>query len=359
MKNPFTFLTVHKYHWKLFFSLGVNGMSLIERDEPDNHEGGVVLSSSRDMDIKLKMYQEAYHSITGKTEKISFKSSADLLIDVDELNQIHHKISQLCDVHHIIARSESITIYHTKERKENFTSFERFKIYNTSITSPTLTVLMEYNFSILPAGSVNPQQYKVAIRLNSRVSLMKQMRDEAPAFMRGRLLGFMYGPTADISVEYADYVVARSFVQAMQEWVDGCKKSDSKLKALELMQSVSHYIPGVVSFLNGIILTYFFIKNVPVVLNLNSSYLEVIQYGFLFFASFMLTSKIATFLGSGIETSIDRYTPLSYLLLNKGDERVIDNYKSEKSRDIFRFMFSSVLTITLGITSSLIANFFS
>lgn len=57
-------------------------MSLIERDEPDNHEGGVVLSSSRDMDIKLKMYQEAYHSITGKTEKISFKSSADLLIDV-------------------------------------------------------------------------------------------------------------------------------------------------------------------------------------------------------------------------------------------------------------------------------------
>lgn len=334
-------------------------MSLIERDESEFSDGGVALSPSRDMDIKLKMYQEAYHYITGKTEKISFKSSADLLIDFDELNQIHHKISQLCDVHNIIARSESVTIFHTKERKENFTSFERFKIYNKSITSPTLTALMEYNFSILPAGSVNPQQYKVTIRLNSRVSLMKQMKDEAPAFMRGRLFGFMYGPTADISVEYADYVIARSFVEAMQEWVGGCKKSDSKLKVLQKLQGVSHFIPGVVSFINGVLLTYFFIKNVPVVLNVNSSYLDVLQFGILFFASFMLTSKIATFLGGGIESSIDRYTPLSYLSLNKGDERVIDDYKKEKSSNVFSFLFSTLSTVALGVVSSLIANAFS
>ncbi|MHA1055851.1 hypothetical protein [Enterobacter mori] len=334
-------------------------MSLIERGESEFNEGGVALSPSRDIDIKLKMYQEAYHYITGKTEKISFKSSADLLIDFDELNQIHHKISQLCDVHNIIARSESITIFHTKERKENFTSFDRFKIYNKSITSPTLTALMEYNFSILPAGSVNPQQYKVTIRLNSRVSLMKQMKDEAPAFMRGRIFGFMYGPTADISVEYADYVIARSFVEAMQEWVDGCRKSDSKLKTLQKLQGVSHFIPGVVSFVNGLLLTYFFIKNVPVVLNVNSSYLEVLQYGILFFASFMLTSKIATFLGGTIETSIDRYTPLSYLSLNKGDERVIDDYKKEKSSNVLSFFFSTFSTVVLGVVSSLIANAFS
>lgn len=334
-------------------------MSLIERGESEFNEGGVALSPSRDIDIKLKMYQEAYHYITGKTEKISFKSSADLLIDFDELNQIHHKISQLCDVYNIIARSESITIFHTKERKENFTSFDRFKIYNKSITNPTLTALMEYNFSILPAGSVNPQQYKVTIRLNSRVSLMKQMKDEAPAFMRGRIFGFMYGPTADISVEYADYVIARSFVEAMQEWVDGCRKNDSKLKTLQKLQGVSHFIPGVVSFVNGLLLTYFFIKNVPVVLNVNSSYLEVLQYGILFFASFMLTSKIATFLGGTIETSIDRYTPLSYLSLNKGDERVIDDYKKEKSSNVLSFFFSTFSTVVLGVVSSLIANAFS
>ncbi|ELY5817630.1 hypothetical protein ACOZZ4_000613 [Cronobacter dublinensis] len=334
-------------------------MSLIERDESEVEESSGALSHSRDMDVKLKMYQEAYHHITGKTEKISFKSSADLLIDFDELNQIHHKIMQLCGVHNIIAKTESITIFHTKERKENFTSFERFKIYNKSITSPTLTALLEYNFSILPAGSRNPQQYKVTIRLNSRVALMKQMKEEAPPFMSGRLFGFMYGPTANISVEYADYVIARSFVEAMQEWVDGCKKSASKLKVLQLLQGVSHHIPGVVSFLNGIILTCFFIKNIPVVLNLHSSYLEVLQYGILFFSSFMLTSKIATFLGRNIESVIDRYSPLSYVSLNKGDERVIDDYKKEKSRNVVSFLFSIASTVFLGVVSSLIANSFS
>lgn len=331
-------------------------MSLIEREDPDVNETGVALSPSRELDLKIKMYQEAYHHITGKTEKISFKSSADLLINFDEMSQIHHKISQLCDVHNIIAQSESITVFHAKERKEQFTSFERFSLYNKSISSPTLTVLMEYNFSILPVGSSSPQQYKVTIRLNSRVALMKQMKEEAPPFMRSRLFGFVYGSTAEISVEYSDYVVARSFVEATQEWIEVCNKSKSKLKILQVMQGMSHLFPGVVSFTNGVLITYFFIKNVPAILNVNSSYFEILQYGMLFFASFMLTSKIATFLGGAIESSIDRYTPLSYLLLNKGDERVIEDYKREKSGNIWSFAASIISTVFLGVVSSLIAN---
>jgi hypothetical protein len=218
---------------------------------------------------------------------------------------------------------------------------------------------MEYNFSILSVGGTTPQQYKVTIRLNSRVSLMKQMKEEAPAFMRSRLFGFVYGPTADISVEYSDYVIARSFVEAVQEWIDGCRKSESKLKVLQIMQNFSHFLPGVISFANGVIITYFFMRNIPVVLNADSNYLDVLQYGILFFASFMLTSKIATFLGGTIETSIDRYTPLSYLSLNKGDERVIGDYKKEKGGNILSFFFSVVSTLALGVASSLIANSFS
>lgn len=331
-------------------------MSLIEREEPDLNGAGVALSPSKELDLKIKMYQEAYHHITGKSEKISFKSSADLLIDFDELSQIHHKVSQLCNVHNIIAQSESITIFHSKERKEHFTSFDRFRIYNKSIASPTLTVLMEYNFSILPVGGVTPQQYKVTIHLNSRVALMKQMKEDAPPFMRSRFFGFMYGPTAEITVEYSDYIVARSFVEATQEWIEGCNKSKSKLKVLQALQGMSHLFPGVVSFTNGVLITYFFIKNVPVILNTNSSYFEVLQYGMLFFASFVLTSKIATFLGGAIESSIDRYTPLSYLLLNKGDERVIGDYNNERKSNVLGVITSIISTIFLGVVSSLIAN---
>lgn len=331
-------------------------MSLVERDEQGSNERGVTLPQAREIDLKIKMYQEAYHHITGKNEKTSFKSSADLLIDFDELNQIHHKISQMCDVHKIVAQSESITVFHSKERKEHFTSFDRFRIYNKGNTSPTLNILMEYNFSILPNGGTMPQQYKVTIRLNSRVALMKQMKEDAPPFMRARLFGFMYGSTADVSVEYADYVVARGFIEAVQEWIDGCKKSKSRLKCIQRLQRFSHLFPGLLSFVNGVLITFFFIKKTPVILNGHSSYIDVLQYGILFFASFMLTSKIATFLGNSLESAIDSYTPLSYLLINKGDERVVEDYNNDRSGNIFRIAFSVISTVILGVVSSLIAN---
>ncbi|UBX50011.1 hypothetical protein LDO51_04110 [Providencia alcalifaciens] len=331
-------------------------MSLVEKDDPENNGKIIPIPSSRELDLKIKMYQEAYHHITGKNEKTSFRSSADLHIDMNELNQIHHKISQICDVHNIIAQSESITVIHSKERKEQFTSFDRFKIYNNGITSPTLTVLMEYNFSILPNGSINPQQYKLTIRLNSRIALIQQMKEDAPPFIRSNLIRFMYGPTADISVEYVDYVIARSFIEAMQEWVDGCKKTKNKLKFLQYFQGISHLFPSIISFANGILLTYFFIKNIPEVLNEKSSYLDVLQYGILFFSSFMLMSKIASFFGGLLESSIDRYIPISYLSLNQGDKRIINDYHDEKSNNIFSLIFSISLTISLGVVSSLIAS---
>lgn len=331
-------------------------MSLIERDEPESSSHGIALSSSRETDLKIKMYQEAYHHITGKSEKTSFRSTADLLIDFDELKQIHHKILQMCDVHKIIAQSESITVFHSKERKERFTSFERFQLYNKGSTSPTLTIVMQYNFSILPNGGSMPQQYKVTIRLNSRVALMKQMKDEAPPFMRSRLFGFMFGSTADVSVEYADYVIARGFIEAAQEWIEGCKKSKSRMKSLQKLQRFSHLIPGLISFSNGIVITFFFIAKTSEVLDINSSYIDILQYGILFFSSFMLTSKIATFLGGSIESAIDNYTPLSYLRINKGDERVISDYEHENSKNSLHIAFSVLSTIILGVVSSLIAN---
>ena len=73
-------------------------MSLIERDEPESSSHGIALSSSRETDLKIKMYQEAYHHITGNSEKTSFRSTADLLIDFDEReNRFSYVESQIPD----------------------------------------------------------------------------------------------------------------------------------------------------------------------------------------------------------------------------------------------------------------------
>lgn len=80
------------------------------------------------------------------------------------------------------------------------------------------------------------------------------------------------------------------------------------------------------------------------------------QYGILFFACFMLMSKAGSFMGGLIESCIDSYYPLSYLSLNKGDERVVEEYNYEKKRSVWGMIFSALSTVALGTLSSLIAN---
>jgi hypothetical protein len=100
--------------------------------------------------ISMKTYQDCYHQITGKTEQIKKRYQDDLLIDFSALEQLNNKIMQLCEVHNIIANNEVISVFHEKERKEQFTSFERFKIYNSNSVSPTVSAVIKYNFSIIP-----------------------------------------------------------------------------------------------------------------------------------------------------------------------------------------------------------------
>ena len=66
--------------------------------------------------ISLKLYQDIYHQVTGRTERISRRYKENLLLELDDIVQLHHKISQLCDVHHIVASNEVISIFYEKEK---------------------------------------------------------------------------------------------------------------------------------------------------------------------------------------------------------------------------------------------------
>lgn len=121
--------------------------------------------------VPVKVYQDVYHQITGRTEEIRKRYSENILVTFDEIEQLHHKLKQICDVHNIVASNEVVTVFHEKERKEQFTSFERFRAYNANAASPTVSVVLKYNFSILLPGLTRPQEYAVTVRLASRVAL--------------------------------------------------------------------------------------------------------------------------------------------------------------------------------------------
>ncbi|WP_116644984.1 hypothetical protein [Salinivibrio sp. HTSP] len=304
--------------------------------------------------IPIKVYQDIYHQITGRTEKIKKTSDENLLIGMQEIEQLHHKIIQLCDVHKIVARNETVSIFHDQDRSEQFTSFERFLAYNSNSASPTINLVLKYNFAIVVAGRKNPQEYVVTIKLASRVALIKKLKEDAPPFVPSHFFSAMAGDVAEVKVEYADYVVARGFVEAFEEWVKGCE-TDVEPKPIKVLKRYSFLFPkafGPLVAASTLFYTLGYIEESQI------SALDAVYVTKLFsivLVGLYILVTFAVFAGKLIESSIDRYMPTSYLNLNRGDSKLINGFKGGKKIRWAEFVSGSILTIILGIASSKLA----
>lgn len=327
---------------------------IIEHNDAGNDK--VVRIGETQSQVSLKIYQDIYHQVTGRTEQIRKRYTQSLLLEFAELEQLHHKVMQLCDVHRIVARNEVVSVFHEKERKEQFTSFKRFRAYNSNTSSPTVSVVFKYNFSITPAGLQRPQEYIITIRLTSRVAVLNQMEADAPSFMRGRFFGFMGGGTAEITIEYADYVIARGFLEAFDEWVSGCKTTP-KSPALTFLRNHSHNIPTFAQLLVAAIVILFAIQAIPTYFTQQATPATWARFLVVFSGGAYILITLVHLLASFIEHAIDTFPELSYLSLNKGDEKLIEQAKQEKPRAYLRLILGSIGTIVLGIVSAKLEKF--
>ncbi|MCW0319933.1 hypothetical protein [Pantoea dispersa] len=327
-------------------------MSVIIDNQNDGQNLRGAVPINRDIDKSLKVYQEIYQHITGRTEKITQKCSDNLIIDLSEVKLTHSKINQLCNVHNIVVRNESVTVFHTKERKEQFTEFRQFELYSSATTSPTINVILKYNFAILPVGGQIPNQYVVTVKLTSKLAMQQQMEEEAPPFIRGRFISFMISDAAEISIEYADYIVARSFIDAFNEWANGCKRSVTGSELPQRFQLISHFIPTVMRYSFAFLILTLGYLYIGSYLKDAASFEDKAHFFMLFFAAFFMIPEVARMIGSNIERAIDNYVPPSYLLLNKGDERLLDDYKRRNKKNVRNAILNAIIAIILGIASS-------
>ena len=60
---------------------------------------------------------------------------------------------------------------------------------------------------------------------------------------------------------------------------------------------------------------------------------------------------LANVAGDMIENAIDSYPILSYLNLNRGDSKLIDDFYQSKNQVIYKFIFGCFITIILGVIS--------
>lgn len=298
---------------------------------------------------RFKIAQAIYNAVTGKTEKLSRTFGKDYLIGRDDFQQLHAKLEQSCSQWEVLQKNCNITVHHLEDNKEVFSSFERFRVYDQSRTSPTESVSYEFNILLKLPDTEKPQPYKLTVRALSKIAVVHRMEKEMapPPFLR-----FFTAGNVVIEVEYVDYVVARNIMGVLESWVSEIE-IDSHYDWVKPIQKFSHWFGP---FIHAAIIALFglaLFKATPAILPAGAESSVLAQWLILAGSTLVLSGLIARALGRLAESGVDRILSISAIHLNKGDERLIKRFKKRN-----RWKMTQVLgALSLAVTQGVIANY--
>jgi len=280
----------------------------------------VVLKGGKDSSVTLEnvpveILQAMYREITGKTEKISKYYAASIELDIDTISQLFYRVTQTINQFGPIERSETITVNHLGDDKLTFSSFERFRLYDTNKRAPIAAILISFNILIRSAQTEKPYNYKLTVRFLPFV--LKEAEQEGLSFR------YLIGPYAErplyAEIEYVDYVVARSVISAVDEWVNSIKNTENSPISDWFIKHQEKFEPIIIGL--GVIASIF------AIISLAPNYTANIPENFHLFGKYILFGivwVIITYLiyagfASHIVLGWYNYRKISFSMINKGD----------------------------------------
>ena len=244
-------------------------------------------------------------------------------------------------------------MYHANGSKEVFSSFSRFLLYNKGNTSPVENIAIEYNILIVPHGSDRAVQYRIRVNLLSKAGL----RSKRPDMFIGpvNLLKMLGQPTGQVSIEYVDYAAARHFMTQIMEWYEALN-FNTESKFLNWLQDVSHMFRAIVP------VSFSTVALISGGHYLSTSYTDMSSSDVVSRLSFLAACAIFVWfigilVGRSIERAVDRIQPISSVSLNKGDEKVLREWKKSNLVNTSIAVISALGAIGLNITASAIFEF--
>jgi uncharacterized membrane protein len=319
--------------------------------DQNNDETGIV--SVADQPVSMKVIQSIYNEITGKTEKIGRSLSDDHDIDLGALKQLNHKINQMLEQYNVVGKNCSVTLYHVDDCKNQYSSFERFELYDSSSMSPCENIQLEYNFLIVLPETKQPQSYKITVNLHSRVALKKKVESEHG--MSRRIIRIIARRTGQYDIEYVDYTVARNFQTAIDQWYSSVVKGKEN-KIVQFLQDKSEHFNSIFRILTVAILSFAIFKNVESLIGELPTLQSVFLAGVFSFSLIYLLGMIAFKLGSFTERSIDGHQAISGLRLNIGDKNAFESFGNSNSKSLKSAVWSTVLVVVINVFSTYLSS---
>ena len=329
-----------------------------EKDENSliiTQEGGVA-----ELPVSMQLYQAIYNNITGKTEKVTDTYDCYYKVTIDDVKNLDARICQFSEQYHISGQNTSITIFHTNGSKERFSSFERLTTYNVANTIPIERIIVDLNFLIVLPKVNKPQSYKLKLTLVSGIAIIDKHEDEIPDGLPiEMIMRAVQKETAEVEIEYIDYIVARSMSDLLREWINSLP-SVTVNKTIRWWQTKSHLIRQMisVSFLLGA--TYFATQYTDTFFTLaRSGNSSLSKYLIFSFALISVAYGFGGYIGRRIEKSIDKVSQSAYSIIcgNVGDKKLVEKFEGKLNKSKSKVFYEILLAFIVGVCSSLFASY--
>ncbi|MCW8385082.1 hypothetical protein OQJ15_02055 [Fluoribacter dumoffii] len=287
-----------------------------------------------------QLVQAVYHSITGKTEKITIENEHACQLNLNKIRQLHYKIQQSSEAYEVVTSNCSVTVFHQNDIKQVFSSFEKFEHYDSSNNNAIKRIQLKYNVLIHPPKVNNPQNYTIVVNLLSGIIIEQEIANISKR-LSASLAPLIDYDTIKADINYVDYVIANNYQHTIKEWMNSV--SDNKKRIL-------------VNLLK------------PIMLTLKYLMLFLLFWGFLLISSkfslhnpfvfykYLIVTSVCLILafqfGEYVSYKIGKLIlqkPLSYIHLNEGDKKAIEIESKRRNRMIFQGVILPLIQIILGI----------
>jgi hypothetical protein len=323
---------------------------------PANADGDSIIFGDGTPDqfqISIQGLQGIYHELTGKSEEISKNYKEPYRIEFNDIVQLNHQITQICEQYQIRASNFSATVFYVNDTKEQFSSFERFQIFNAGSSSPVESILLTYDFLILLPQVNKPQTYKLEVRLASQVAVQNKMRSDM--FNIPKVIRIMGGTrTAMVSITYVDYAVARNVLHTVDEWFKSLKRDTDGAFWL-FLQRHSDYIPLLMRYAAALAASIVIVDYSGHFLSQKSTLKDLGVYVVVSLTSLFAVYKLAHHMGSAAEDSVDGWSQLGWLCLTEGDKREVEAARARAKSSKLWACIKAAGALSMSIVSKVAA----
>jgi hypothetical protein len=325
-------------------------MSLTE--PADGGSGGLLANMPK------TVLQAIYHTVTGKTENLSTVLEGNVEITSGDIDRLHDMLFDQLGLHEKVIEPTITVVVKQKDGKSiTYSSWERYKVLKVNNHDVTSEVIMKFEFVIQLPDTPQPQRCIVSVNLDSSLPVIQEHSEHAEQMGSIGFLFFIQRQwrTVVISIDFVDFLIAKSFSSVVEEWFSKLKKCPEKrlndflLKRFNLIRAILGQF-GRIGFAFFLAAYVWFQRDFGLSLELTTL---AVALGLALYSSFMI---FESFITKNVLRRLSRNIVPSVILLTEGDISGYDEIKNSQNSST-RTLFSAIFAILLALSVNLLSSY--